>query len=1304
MGYVVKYQLWPLLIFWLRLSLFATFSTSHSQEINFQEFQRFSVTNGLPSNEITALAEDSYGFLWVGTSKGLVRFDGSEFVPIAIPLDNNTTVADNAVHSLQYEPSSQTIWVGTARGLFYTSINQSRLKKHRIYQGVLNPVIKDILHDSRGCIWVVGNQGLGRIDTNDNFNFEIYFDGNHPLFNKATAILLEPASPRTIWVGSIIGLIKYDIEAGSIQHFKDGPDPKTERNRVRNMAWYNDFLYYGTWSSGCIRFDPKKRTFSQMYFNIFDKATNQGVTSLAEFNSNLLISHEQGVIILPKDSLAIQLKINEFDRGLLKGFSLQDQNNNIWYGTHYGLYKYSITDPLVQNIVLTKRSEFDIQLNLERIILHRNHLIAVGFGSEGIYVVNLKDLKTKVLPLPIEFKESKYFHLTDIERLTDNIFLLVNDPYLLEFDFEDQKIKQFETQLPYASPSIEDTEVDKYGNIWVGSRKEGLQKITPSGTIKNYKNFSEEDTIAYPWVNKLFIDSQENLWLCRGSETYLAMPMDSIFESGKRIEEHLRGVSSVLEDRGGRVWMAGTHDGMGYKLSRDPEKPIKMVMDGYVEEIYPFNDSLIWLMDGTLKIFNLKSRTFQKTYFEKITKQYRINGPIEKISDSIFAIAHQSGILLVNLDGLNFNPKPEKVYLVSFSVDGESLEIPLSFDSLSTQLPQHTKSIGLDFNTLNHELYNEQYYYTLNEDKISLNRALTINVTNLSPGDYSLKIFKKSFRPSPDELRYNLSFYIPTPWYNTSLFYMLLIILMVSAFYVLYKIQLSRKIASQDNLRLKQLDDLKTKFYSNITHEFRTPLTVILGIENSISQRLSLEQKAIFADLKLIKRNGRELLQLVDKMIGISKIDSGYFNLRIQNSDIISFIKYILESFEYAANLKGITISFTSNHDYLCINFDKDVINTIISNLLSNAIKNTAKGGSIQVSFLTQTKSWELCVQDSGSGIAPKDLAKIFDRYFQVPDNSDTHTGSGIGLSLTKDLVEKLDGQISVTSQIGKGTEFRITVPILPQPIEQVSQNTSNSINENLDGSIPKILIIEDNPDLRYYLKSLISKSSYIVLEASDGIVGMELALQILPDLIITDIMMPNMDGIKLCSELKDNELTDHIPIIMLTAKNTIQDKIDGISHGADAYISKPFKEEELLVTIGKLIELRIRLREKYGQKSESDNGNPDFVAHPILAKINSIILEHLAESNFGIQELAYKTAISESQLYRKVKALTGMSTAIYIRTCRLHQAKSMLTESNLNISEIAYSTGFNDPSWFTKAFKTQFGISPKEFLRSLKK
>jgi len=549
--------------------------------------------------------------------------------------------------------------------------------------------------------------------------------------------------------------------------------------------------------------------------------------------------------------------------------------------------------------------------------------------------------------------------------------------------------------------------------------------------------------------------------------------------------------------------------------------------------------------------------------------------------------------------------------------------------------------------------------------------------------------------------------------------------------------------------KLIELDSMKSRFFANISHEFRTPLTLILGpLQKLFARSYDEETKQ---ELGIMQRNARRLQNLINQLLDLSKLESGKMELHARETDVIPLIKGYVQSFESLARQKGIDLIFNSGLETILLWTDQDKLEKILYNLLSNAFKFTPEGGRIEVRVyslqLAEMRRFTancqlstanldkgcivISVTDTGPGISPENLPHIFDRFYQTADNySKDGDGTGIGLALTKELVDLHHGMIEVESVVGEGSVFRVYLPLGHEHLasEEIDENRQLAVsnrqlaigNNNLiehhapltvprdqKSDVPLILIVEDNSDLRLYIRSYLDQS-YNVIEAEDGRKGVDRAFEDIPDMIISDVMMPVMDGYEFCKTVKTDERTSHIPVILLTARASTESKLEGLETGADDFITKPFDPQELLTRIKNLIELRKNLQERFmrnfrklGLEHLMDLETPDMKStdQNFMQKAIRLVLENIADPDLNVEKLSADLAVSRRQLHRKMVAITGDSPNRFIRTVRLNRAAELLKNKSGNVTEIAYEVGFNNLSYFAKSFKEEFGILPSEMV-----
>jgi signal transduction histidine kinase/DNA-binding response OmpR family regulator len=807
----------------------------------------------------------------------------------------------------------------------------------------------------------------------------------------------------------------------------------------------------------------------------------------------------------------------------------------------------------------------------------------------------------------------------------------------------------------------------------------------------------------------------------------------------------------------------------------------------WITEILEDDNGILWIATNNgLSKFNPGTATFRNYTIEDGLLSNQIGpGCRSKTGELIFS--SDDGFIIFHPDSIKDNLDIPPVYITDFYLFNKP--VPIGYDSLSgrsilskslieceeLELNYDDKVFSFEFAALDyHAPMKNKYAYRMEGfDKdwtyVDADYKL-ITYTNLDPGKYTFRVKGSNNDGYWNEAGASLKIIIHPPWWQTSWAYLFYLLMIGSTVYFTWKAQLKRirtknefKMTKFEARKMHEVDEMKSRFFTNISHEFRTPLTLILGPATDILD--STNELKTRKNISLIRKNANRLLGLVNQLLDISKLESGNMKLQTAPQNIVTLLKAFTLSFTSYAERKRITLKFNSSENEIMVYLDKDKIEKIMTNLLSNAFKFTPEGGRIEISMRvrqsydgqsnlnmpeatapvslappdrsssvirrTPSNDWfhegvEVRISDSGIGIPPDKLPHIFDRFYQV-DGSHTREqeGTGIGLALTKELVELHKGKIEVESVEGKGTTFVITLPLGKDhlKLEEIGQAEDGKekdliqhvYDDDLEKrgepevdleiaekeSFPSLLIIEDNFDLRKYIKDQLQEG-YRILEAGDGEDGWAQSLEHLPDLIISDVMMPKMDGFQLCQKLKMDERTSHIPVILLTAKAAKEDKLAGYETGADEYIMKPFEPVELRARIKNLLEQRNRLHEHFSRQGIFDLHQAKItpVDKIFLQKIYHEITLHISDPSFGVETLAENIAISRSVLHRKLVSLTGEPPVEFIRRIRLNRAVELMEKKFGNLSEIALEVGFTNPAYFSDCFRRQFGVSPSQYRR----
>ncbi|MEM9142687.1 MAG: ATP-binding protein, partial [Bacteroidota bacterium] len=820
--------------------------------------------------------------------------------------------------------------------------------------------------------------------------------------------------------------------------------------------------------------------------------------------------------------------------------------------------------------------------------------------------------------------------------------------------------------------------------LYIGTDENGLfiQDLGSKGFL-HLNNKTPHNGWTLP-TNKIYTaltDQQENLWL--GTDKG-AMFLDKDLKSATVINatDGLTNLNviGILESAKGNIWFS-TYDGL-YRY----EKSSKKVSAFYKEDGLTFND-------------------FNQNAYHKTSNNTLFFGGVRGLVafDSIDDPARSRDIWMFPTKFEYYDADTETdMELYATNTGRYDFDLPYFKNSFSI-----TYSINDCYNT-----ETNKYAYKLEgltENWVNLGSQTTLNLLSIPPGDHVLRI--KGSNPagieSSNELRYNIrvaQVFYKRPWVQAATVLFLLGLVALALHY--------RSVRQQKD----NINKLKQRFFTNISHEIRTPLTLILGtLNNLLKGDFNAEEQRQLATLK--SSTGR-LNNLVNELLNIRRLETGNTKLRMSENNLVPFVHEIFLAFSQQAIAKGIVYEFKNPRPHIPVWFDKTQLEKTVYNLLTNAFKFTSANDTITVEVAQKDGHAYIQVADSGQGIPEDKLQHIFERFYQNEGSLSENLGFGIGLSLSKDIVELHSGTIEVTSTLGQGSCFNVLLPLGDNhvdPLHIVEYQNEEEFMDIENGAaankapVPMdkellnslVLIVEDNQHLQEYLKILLSKD-FEVLVAPDGKIGLELALELCPDLVISDVMMPVKDGITLCYELKTNIMTSHIPVILLTARAAVENIMEGYETGADDYLVKPFDEEVLKIRVKNLLSNRKQLREKYINEGllhpkEITLTSPD---QEFLGKLNTIIEENLEEPEFQMDRLALDMAMSHSSIYKKLKALTGMTIIGFIKDFRLRRAAQMLEQHKLSITDISFKVGYTDRKHFSQEFKKKFGRTPSEYAK----
>lgn len=1350
------------------------------------DFIRITSEDGLSNNNITSLLQDQKGFIWIGTANGLNRYDGYGMTVFKEDHIRNNSLRGNWINCV-YEDSQHRLWVGTDKGLNLVDQKNSTFEFISLH-GRQEPsefyeVIR-VEEDLNGKLWLAtrvnGVIRLGREKVNGQWPVKQYLhepdNVNSLVSNRIRDIAMIPPN-SSLNKGSAEDLFIVTLNG---RHLLNTVSERIER--LTHGADISTWAEYEVETTKLLQFS-KKHGFNP---NILLRGSTNllGPNAFLAHNAHLFPSFEYtGSGPFPKylKDLALtkgnQLWACDF-QGLykydlvtrkrsvyyhepLREWSLSSSNtscllvdseDNLWIGTSSGgVNLLPNTDSPFEHYFHDPENPGSISENhVGSIILDDQRNLWVRFDRRNIdklqYFPDKGWIRTQSLPLSVTqfFKTRK-----------GKILMASLREGLIEVDPQNgqkERLKNFERDSIYDIYFFVALHADQRDRIWLGPVSPiGLYKWE-SGQFENIKKDPQcAETVCDKTIAHIFEDQAGHLWFSTDRGLYvfdLDMQLVRTFTHDSTNPLSIAGskVWSVTEDSKGMIWIS-TNDG----LNRfDPEN--NQMLSFFEGDGLPNNvswgvleDDLghIWVStnDGLArsnidlnKDFAAHSgrlfRTF-KHQSDGITGNFTQGAFWKDNATGQLFFGGTHGIHIVHPDRIKVNTTQPSIVITSFTVFGNSEK---RRDDHTNHFATGLEKIELDhlddvvtftcsdlnFRNPNHNEY--QYKLLgLSDQWIPLRTDKTITFIDLKPGTYSLMM--KGLSADDIEIRERkiLEISVLPPWWQTTWAYLAYGLSSAGLLYLGYRLQLERQLEKQESQRIKELDRFKSRLYTNITHEFRTPLTVILGMAEQLERDSSprTQQK-----LSFIRRNGRSLLNLINQMLELSKLENNQLKINYIQGDAVAYVKYIAESFHSFANAGNVMLRVFSKIDRQMMDYDPEKMRQILSNLISNAIKHTNSGGRVHINMEVANSKLvpHLLVEitDTGSGIRKEALPKIFDRFYQADDQKAKTGGTGIGLALTQELIKLLEGSISVQSEVGKGTTFAVRLPIsnsAPQKhfidniqerqkdLIQYSETAANVKKWRTSGlknpGKPKLLIVEDNADVIEYLASCL-ENQYWLAFAYNGQAGIDQALESVPDIIISDVMMPEKDGFEVCDFLKNDERSSHIPIVLLTAKADVESRIDGLSRGADAYLAKPFHSKELTTVIRNLLSIRQKLQEKYRKSatqypSAASSGISQDPEDLFLNKLRAALEEHLGDAKLQVEDICKILGMGRSNLYAKLSAVTGMSFNIYLRTLRLNKAKDLLLTTDLNVSETAYEVGFNDPKYFSRVFSKQFGIAPSQ-------
>ena len=1133
-----------------------------------------------------------------------------------------------------------------------------------------------IIKDANGNIWLGTNNGLALYNA-ANENFITFRNNKNDKYATLCSRILSirQLKDNRLWIASELnGIAILNLKQGmflspeelSIEYIQEGDDSRSLSNASARCIFQDSFdnIWIGTWGGGINFISSKPPLFTTLSYSPILNNEN----SLNNKVASSLCMDRQGRIWIGTDGGGINVFEGEKRIAIYKKesgdipsnfilASLQDSKGNLWFGSYQGgISYYDSRNRRFRSISLMGQSNLDVRTIYE----DAQHNIWVGY-SGGIVVLN-----------PLTMKIIQHYNTDNSELHSDFI----------------RSIAQ-----------------DEKGRFWIGTFGDGLGIYTPN--LQKIKTFTQRDGFCSNTINQIIQDKQKRMWIGTGEGLVCFLSTDELnYKTYQRKDGLINtNICAITEDKKGNIWFSNnkgiscyvTNKGCFYNYDHSDDVPAGSFSSSCVTQSK--NGQIYFGSINGVCCFNPDITMNEQPAPAAVVTEMKILGRLSNL---------ENNDMIINLS------------------KGQNVE-----------LSHAQNSFGLTFNVQNYSLVNQvEYVYMLKgleNSWYTVNENNSVTFRNIPPGKYEFLIKARIHNQKWPEEATSLTIRINPPLWLTWWAKLIYILVSISITYLIlhaYKKKLDLEslytLEKKNHEQEQELNQERLRFYTNITHELRTPLTLILGPLEDMQKEASLPAKQA-QKLSVIHQSALRLLNLINQILEFRKTETQNKKLCVSKGNIAPLIYEIgLKYKELNQNTK-IDFRIQIEKEEMFLFFDKEIITIVLDNLISNAIKYTEQGCvtlSLHQTMRNEVAYTEIKVSDTGYGISAEALPHIFDRYYQESSKHQA-SGTGIGLALVKNLVTLHEGEIRAESIQNEGSTFYISLltdNIYPnalhadstEPVqEEMNQNTELEYSQEatLDTSKPILLIVEDNEEIQKYIVESFTDS----FEVINGEEGKQQALSRIPDIVVSDIMMPVMDGITLCKQLKDDVRTSHIPIILLTAKDSLQDKEEGYEVGADSYLTKPFSASLLRSRINNLLDSRKKLVAQFQAQStpgsQIDLSEKRIVIAEALSKLDNefiekitlLIEENLSSEKIDINYLSDKMCMSGSTLYRKMKALTGLSTNEYIRKVKMENAERLLLEGKFNISEIAYKVGMNSTGYFRQCFKEEFGLSPSDYLKQIK-
>lgn len=1264
---------------------------------------RLYTSERLASSMIKCITQDKYGYIWIGTEYGLNKFDGYRFTHYLADNNDSTSIESNDITDFLVDKDGQ-LWIGCEKGLMKYNYETNNFKRYHCPDGE-KPRITTILQKSNDDI-LLATAGYGlykiakgtdvlvkdnslRKDKNDDYKSRIFEDEKGNIWQNSHV----PITTRIIIDknGKPVQFKDFKLSYGpAISYIKNG----SKGFFIVCMYGIAEYVY----NDGNIRdagFDMSE--------------LNRSVSirkALLDSHGNILIGTSgKGLMIIPKGSrklIAYDDKNANFDLSTANVNDIyEDKDKNLWIGCYKkGIYMISQKENAFKSWTFTQHN-YLLGSSVSSIAPGNNGDIFVTVQKTGVYKFD-KNGNISLHPKSPDGANTIYRDKNGNFWLCTETALYSYNPYNGTYNKE----------ATYDGWGLDRMTDDGKGNLYICNYSKGLCVYNINDHTTRHFSMQDKDrgkgVLCNDWIKSLFVDSDGLLWI--GTTNGISVMDTKDFNFNVIRNKKFKNIQclSVNETYDGKI-LLGTNAGLyifnkkNNTLNEFPNSP-KQLKNNFIYSIVFDHNNDIW-MSTALGIWQYNHK--QKNFISHIrgngliTKEYILGASVHSDDDRIVFGIDDGITVFYPKDIKDIKMELGEIHLTNFILDGK--EISCFADEFD--VPYNDNTFSLEFSMFNFKYTDEiTFQYRINDadNWIPIAEGTnSISFNKLNPGKYEIEVRATGNGAVSKDTKKVVVNVLP-PWYASipaCTIYLIAIATIITIFVRNYK-----------RRKTEELEETKMRFLINATHDIRSPLTLILGPLNKLKSRLTdIESQN---DIKTIDRNAQRLLLLVNQILDIRKIDKKQMHLHCEKTDMIKYINNICSRFKYNAEQHNITFAFEHETDSCPawidnINFDK-----IISNLLSNAFKFTPDGGSITIRLSEDEKHITIDVIDTGVGFKNKNTDRLFERFYQEPNSRGISLeGTGIGLNLSRTLTEMHGGTIKAANRSDsmQGAQITICIPkgnshlkpeeiLTPENEDESSLTARKPTNTNC-----KMMIVDDDTEMRQYIKNEMSEW-YRVETFANGAEALDALLKEHYDIVVSDIMMPEMDGVTLLKKIKSNSRINDIPVILLTSKADVADRLEGFKKGADAFLAKPFNMSELHILADNLINNVRRLRGKYsGAQEQKDKieqievkGNNDQLMNRIMKSIN----EHISDPDFNVESLAENVGISRAQLHRKMKEITGISTGEFIRNLRLEQAARLISEQKINVTQVAYAVGFNNQTHFSTVFRKRYGMSPTEYAK----